>query len=120
MQTRQPTGTGGTGRLGSRNPTRSPWPWKPQSLYQPTRSCARSSTAPVVQGRPAALRGQPERAVDACAIVADGLLEKVPYRFKPASGGEPVKALTLSVALTEAAVALAAVAPAGTGCGRAR
>jgi hypothetical protein len=64
--------------------------------------------------------GQPERAVDACAIVADGLLAKVSYRFKPASGGEPVKALTLSVALTAAAVALAAVARAGTGCGRAR
>jgi hypothetical protein len=105
------------------------WDLEPDSIalaleasvpLSPTRSCARSSTAPVVQGRPAAPRGQPERAVDACAIVADGLLEKVPYRFKPASGGEPVKALTLSVALTAAAVALAAVARAGTGCGRGR
>jgi hypothetical protein len=119
MQTMQPTGTGGTGRLGSR--TRLDRLALEASVpVPPTRSCARSSTAPVVQGRPAAPRGQPERAVDACAIVADGLLEKVPYRFKPASGGEPVKALTLSVALTAAAVALAAVARAGTGCGRAR
>jgi hypothetical protein len=118
MQTMPPTGTGGTGRLGSRTRLDRPGPGSLSPCI--TDAILREEFYGTGGSRTSCGTAGAARAC--CRRLRDRRRPPAgegPYRFKPASGGEPVTALTLSIALTAAAVALAAVARAGTGCGRA-